>query len=167
MHVLIAGMTGSGKTTLAKLLVQRYKIKGTPSIVLDPMRDPTWNADFQTHDDEEFLRVMYNSQSCALFVDESGKAIGRYAKHMAVVTTESRHFGHKAHLISQRAAQIDKNVRDQCSELYIFKVGFDDAKALSTEFSCAELRNADKLQRGEFYKLDRFNPPQKFNLFGK
>lgn len=159
-------MTGSGKTTLAKLLVQRYKIKGTPSIVLDPMRDPNWGADFQTHDAKEFLRIMYNSESCALFVDESGKSIGRHADEMAVVTTESRHFGHRAHLISQRAAQIDKNVRDQCSELYVFRVGHDDAKVLAAEFGYPELRRANELQRGEFFKLDRFNPPEKFNLFG-
>lgn len=157
-------MTGSGKTTLAKALVKRYQLKGTPSIVLDPMRDPNWNAEFQTHDTQEFLRVMYDSERCALFVDESGKSIGKYAQEMAVVTTESRHFGHKAHLISQRAQQIDKNVRDQCSELYIFRVGHDDAKILAAEFGYPELRNASALKRGEFYKLDRFNPPILFNI---
>lgn len=158
-------MTGSGKTTLAKLLVKRYKLANRPSIVLDPMRDPNWQAEFQTHDTAEFLKTMYESEGCALFVDESGKSIGKYGHEMSVVTTESRHFGHKAILISQRAQQIDKNVRDQCSELYIFRVGHDDAKTLAAEFGYPELKRASELKRGEFYKLDRFNPPQLFNIF--
>lgn len=158
-------MTASGKTTLAKKLVQRFKQNGIYSLVLDPLHDPEWDAYYQTADNEDFLKHMYEYRTCALFVDESGAAIGRYAKEMSVVATQSRHFGHRAHFITQRAAQLDRTVRDQCTELWLFRVGHNDAKILAEEFGYQELRNADQLQKGECFKVSRFAPPVKISVF--
>lgn len=161
-------MTGSGKTTLAKRLIPEYRKAGTPAIILDPMRDPHWGIteqDFQTHEPEIFLTKMYQSRRCALFVDEGGESIGRYSREMGVVTTRSRHFGHKTHIITQRPSQIDRTVRDQCTELYLFRVGFQDAKTLAEEFGYQEIRDANNFEQGQFFKLSRFNPPILFNIF--
>ena len=145
--------------------MKQYRAKGIKTIVLDPLQDPDWNADFQTENSEVFLDAMYASRKCALFIDESGAAIGRYAGPMAVVATQSRHFGHKAHFITQRAVQLDRTIRDQCTDLFIFRVGHTDAKTLSEEFAYPEIKNANQLNAGECYKIGRFSAPVKLNVF--
>lgn len=155
----------SGKTTLAKKLAALYKKQGTRTHVLDPLCDPTWQADFQTEDNEAFLSEMYAWRNCALIIDESGAAIGRYAGAMAVVATQSRHLGHKAHFLSQRATQLDRTLRDQCSELYAFKLSPHDAKLLSEDFVCKELLNIADLPQGQCYKISRFKPPILLDVF--
>ena len=50
-HNLILGMTMSGKTTLAKRLAAHYTQNGINVVVLDPMYDPEWEADFTTADE--------------------------------------------------------------------------------------------------------------------
>lgn len=147
------------------MLLSTYRTKQTRSLVLDPLHDPEWMADYQTADQEEFLSAMYASRSCALFIDESGAAIGRYAGPMAVVATQSRHFGHRAHFLTQRAAQLDRTVRDQCSTLYLFRVGRKDAEMLADEFGYDEIKNACDLQPGECLKISRFSPPVKIDVF--
>lgn len=166
MHVLAVGMTGSGKTTLGKKLVKAYQSKGIKCAVLDPLCDPEWGADFQTDNQDEFIHTMYTSESCALFVDESGAAIGRYAGGMAVLATQSRHFGHKAHFFTQRGAQLDRTVRDQCSVLFIFRTGRGDAKTLAEEFGYDELERANTFRPGQAYKVTRFSPPELIDVFG-
>lgn len=110
---------------------------------------------------------MRQSRSCALFVDESGAAIGRYAGEMMQVATQSRHFGHKAHFITQRASQLDRTVRDQCSELYVFRVGEYDAKMLSEEYGFKILKDAVKLPQGCCFKVTRFSEPEFLDIFGQ
>lgn len=165
-HVLICGITESGKTTLAKKLVQEYKHVGISSLVLDPNLDPRWDADFVTADRAKFLNAMIKSRSCALFVDESGESIGRNAKEMMVVTTKSRHFGHKAHLICQRAAQIDPNVRHQCTDFYIFAQSPYDAEVFAQENKWGDkLLHLADLNQGEYLHFTRFKSPEKFSIF--
>jgi hypothetical protein len=158
-------MTASGKTTLGKKLIKRYQTNGTNTLVLDPLCDPDWGADFQTDEAKEFLRMMYENRSCALFIDESGASIGRYAGEMAVVATQSRHFGHKAHFFTQRGQQLDKTIRDQCTELFLFRVSKGDAKIFADEFGYDELIDANLLHQGECFKVSRFAPPEKIDVF--
>ncbi len=155
----------SGKTTLAKLLIPIYQRNNIKTVVLDPLQDPTWNADFQTDDNDTFLQTMYQSRSCALFVDESGSAIGRYSGSMAVVATQSRHLGHKAHFITQRPSQLDKTIRDQCSTLFLFCVSKKDAITLADEFGYDEILRACKFRQGECLKITRFQKPIFMNVF--
>lgn len=169
MHVLFAGMTMSGKSTLAKMMVQKYKTKNPPTrtIVLDPIQDPDWRADFQTDENDIFLEAMYASRSCALFVDESGSAIGRYGGSMAVVATQSRHLGHKAHFLTQRPSQLDKTIRDQCSVLFLFRVSRSDAKTLYEEFGNEEILESPNFPQGQCLKIERFKTPVILNVFGQ
>ncbi len=150
MHVLILGITETGKTTLAFKIAAMQKQKGRPILVLDPDKRREWNADFITADPEEFLEVCKVNQSCALFIDESGQTIGRYAGSMQWVATNSRKWGHKAHFISQRATQIDVLMRTQCSNLFLFKQSVNDSKILAQEFVCPQLMEACNLKKGEY-----------------
>lgn len=160
-------MTGSGKTTLGKQLIKAYKNKGIKTLVLDPLNDPDWNADFQTDNNDEFLSKVFHpeSRSCALFIDESGTAIGRYSGTMQRIATQSRHLGHKAHFFTQRGTQLDRTIRDQCSTLFLFTSSSVDGKTYAEEFGWEELKNTRELKRGEAFKVERFSPPQKINVF--
>lgn len=167
-HSLILGMTKSGKSTLARRLVAAYRVAGTQSCVLDPLGDPAWKAagaKVLTSDGEKFLALMEKTRRCALFVDECGETIGRYSGEMKKLATRSRHYGHNAHFLAQRAADIDKTVRDQCELLFCFRVSKKDAQTLADEYGYDELLGAFQLQKGEFIKCGRFQPPVRVRLF--
>lgn len=144
-------MTATGKTTLAFQVARKYKQKGVPVMVLDPDLRKEWQADFITDDPEYFLKTVKLNKGCALFVDESGSMIGRYSGAMAWLATNSRKWGHKAHFIAQRAKQIDPIVRNQCTNVFVFKQSVDDSKILASEFVCDDLKNAHTLCQGEYF----------------
>lgn len=150
MHILILGITETGKTTLAFKIAAKYKQNGTRVIVLDPDKRKEWNADFITDEPDTFLAVCKANQSAALFIDESGQTIGRYAGPMQWVATNSRKWGHKAHFISQRATQLDVLMRTQCSSIFLFKQSVRDAKILADEFVCPKLIHSCNLKKGEY-----------------
>jgi len=164
-HAIILGMTESGKTTLAKRLATQYKKNDIGVIVCDPLNDPGWDADYQTTDSVEFLRVVRGSRSCAVFIDESGEVVGKYNDDMFWLATRGRHYGHNCHFITQRGAQLAKTVRDQAGRLYLFNCSLDDAKILSNEWNRPELKEANTLRQGEFFSVSRFGPIEKHKLF--
>jgi hypothetical protein len=155
----------SGKTTLATKLAATHKNKGRGVLVLDPLLDPAWGADFCTFDPDLYIDTVYKSRSCALFVDESGETIGRYGGVMETLATRSRHFGHKAHFLCQRATQISKTMRAQCSEAYIFNLCLDDGIDLAREFNAPILREVHTLKQGECIYIRRFSAPVRLNAF--
>lgn len=162
-HTLILGMTMSGKSTLAKYYSQEFKSRGVGVLVLDTMSDPGWCADYVTRDKSQFIKTAKINKKCALFIDEGGQEIGRYAKESAWLATQSRHWGHKSFFISQRASQIDKTVRDQCSSLFCFRVSKKDAEILAEEFAQDELLSCATLDKLHFVRTGRFETPR----FGK
>lgn len=150
-------MTESGKTTLAKRLIAEDKTtRGVASIVLDPMNDPGWTADFKTTNDADFLKMVWSSQSCNIVVDEAGDAIGRYDRIMEQLATKSRHWGHNAYFLCQRGAQLSATIRAQCRHLFLFTSSKDDCKVLANEFNKPELLQANTLPQGHFYHATRF-----------
>jgi hypothetical protein len=68
---------------------------------------------------------------------------------MTWLATNSRKWGHKAHFISQRATQLDKNIRTQCSSLFLFQQSVSDCKILSSEFN-RDFMGACDLKKGEY-----------------
>ena len=163
-HVLIAGMTMSGKTTLATRLAHQYKVRGVEPIILDPMRDPRWPSEYLFTDSRQFLELCAKSTHCALFLDESGDTIGRYNDEMFWLATKARHYGHRSHFICQRPSQLSPTVRTQCSYMYLFNVGISDAKILADEWGKPELREANTLGRGEYFAVERFGPLQRSKI---
>lgn len=164
-HVLILGMTLSGKTTLAKQLAPVYRAQGIKVGVLDPLGDPEWQADFQTTNADEFLKAFWASRQCAWFIDESGDAVGRYDDAMQRTATRGRHWGHRVHYITQRGAQLSRTVRDQCSKLFLFTTSLEDSKIHANEWNKPELRQAYTLHQGEYFHTDRFSPLMRGSLF--
>lgn len=167
-HVLIVGMTMSGKTTLAKGLAKDYATRGVDVLVLDPLNDPGWpqtRGGLITRDKRGFLHYTKQKQQCALFIDESGQEVGKYAKDMGWFATQSRHWGHRCHFITQRVQQIDPTVRGQCSSLFLFRVSKKDSEILAEEYAQDELKQAHTLEQGEFYFYNRFGSVEKGRVF--
>lgn len=164
-HSLILGMTESGKTTLAKKLAASYRAAGVSVLVLDPLCDPEWGADFQTSDPDEFLEVYWASRSCAVFIDEAGESVGRFDKTMEKTATRGRHWGHSNHYLSQRGAQISRTVRDQCSHIFLFTTALDDSKIHANEWNKPELKTCNALPQGAYFHATRFGKLERGNVF--
>lgn len=150
-HVLLLGMTLSGKTHKAKSLSRDYKAAGAGVLVLDPLLDPEWQADFITDDPNKFLDVFWKSRSCMAFMDEGGESVGRYDIAMQKTATRGRHWGHTCHYIAQRATQLSPLVRDQCTRLFLFCSSNKDGQVLSHEWNRPELEECSQLKQGEYY----------------
>lgn len=163
-HALFLGMTESGKTSLAKMMARQFKKKGVGILVLDPLRDPDWNADFITDDPGEFLEVFFNSRRCMVFIDEAGENVGRFDKAMVKTATKGRHWGHSVNYLTQRATLVSLTVRDQCRNLYLFASGYKDCKMLENEFNSPELLNAPSLKALEFYAASKHGDTAKYRL---
>ena len=158
-------MTESGKTTLAEQLARKYKAQQIGVLVLDPMRDKRWNADFITDDPDEFLKTFWASESCAAFIDESGDTVGRFNHAMEQTATKGRHFGHNVHFICQRASQLSKTIRDQCSFLALFRSSVVDCKTHAEEWARDELKKGASLNQGEYLFCGRYSELTRGNVF--
>ena len=163
-HTLIAGMTESGKTTLAKRFAARSKKAGRKVLVLDPMLDD-WQCDYQTSNPADFLNVFWREKSCDAYIDESGDTIGHYESEMIRTATRGRHWGHNVYYITQRPTMISPSVRTQCRILCLFVVGRKDAEILSQEYNEDQLKNAYKLDPGVCYVVRRHAKTKIINVF--
>jgi hypothetical protein len=167
-HVLIVGQTMSGKTICAQRLSHNYRAHHIKVAVLDPMRDPKWQADFITDDPAEFMELVRNPlkcQSCALFVDESGQVLDRYSVDFNWLTCQSRHHGHVAHIIAQRAQQVSMTIRSQCSTIYAFNVNNKDAKEYADAFNSPALLECPNLPQGHCIRVKRFCTPERLRMW--
>jgi hypothetical protein len=158
-HVLIVGQTESGKSICGKKIAAAYRAQGIKVAVLDPMRDPGWQADYLSTDPVEFLSTVKDPnkcQQCAIFVDESGSMLDKYAEECNWLTTMSRHHGHVTHIIAQRAQQVSVTIRSNCSTLYAFQIDPDDAKKYSKDFNNPLILKCPALPQGHCYRVQRF-----------
>lgn len=163
MHSLIVGTTGCGKSTLAKKLSAGLKKSGKGVLVFDPLLSRDWYADYITDNKDDFLDLAKRSKNCVLFIDESVE-LGKFNASMDWFATRARHWGHVSFFICQRVQQLNKTVRDQCANLYLFRVSYGDAKILAEEFVQDELIKSCNLQRFAFIKTGRFSNPETFIL---
>lgn len=167
-HAIIVGQTMSGKTTLAKRMASAFRQRGVGVVVLDPLRDE-WDCDVLFRYSQTFLSYARDPRMCArcaLFIDESSMSLGLFDSENSWITCQSRHHGHVAHLISQRAQQISTTIRSQCSRLYCFSVSGYDAKLYARDFNCEMIeQEAPSLRQGEYIYVSRFEKPVKMSVF--
>jgi len=149
-------MTESGKTTLAALYCQTLTDRGETCVVLDPMRDPRWQAEYVTDDQAEFLEIAQRYQRLFMFVDEGGEMIGRFNEPMQWLATRSRHLGHSGFFISQRPSQMAPIVRHQCGKAFLFPCGELDYATFAEEWREPYLKSPPKLQQWEFFEVSKF-----------
>ena len=120
-------------------------------LVLDPFRSSKWHAQYISAEPETYLKVVKASRCCACFVDECGKwADDGFDTVLKWMATNARHFGHNCHFITQRATQISPTIRTQCSNIFLFKQNFYDAREVARDFAADELLEAHKLKHGQY-----------------
>jgi hypothetical protein len=156
MHTLTIGRTETGKTRLQKAIAGRLYRAGLPVLVCDPLAaagpaGSGWAAHRVFHHLGELVIVAKRIQSAHIFVDEAGQSVDAHDTAHQWLATTGRHRGHSVHFIGQRHTQLPPNIRDQCSRLYCFRVGADDARQLANTWAADELRGAPELGPGEFF----------------
>lgn len=167
-HLLIAGMTCSGKTTFAKRMInEQFTKTGRPVLVLDPLLDPELKklATWSTGDPEKFMRVAKSNTRAFLVIDEGGTTIGSYNKEMEILATQFRHLGHQCLFLVQRPCLIPVTIRANTVGAAVFNVSARDAKELALEYNEPAILKASGFKKGDFIFKKRFGPPVFGNIF--
>ena len=124
-----------------------------------------WECDFVTADQEQFLSAFWASQSCDVFIDEAGDAVGQYERTMIQTATKGRHWGHNCYFITQRGSQLSPTVRTQCGILFLFAMARQDTEILAREWNKPELMEAALLPAGQCFMATRFGEVKRLNAF--
>lgn len=150
-------MTGTGKTSLLKWeIIPRFRKAGVKSAVLDPLGDPSFKADFQTRNPDEFLAYSFKVQNHILIVDEGGQAIGRYNKPMLALATTVRHKGNFSFFVTHGVTDLAVTIREQCANVFIFATPRRNIELIADNWDQMELLKMPKLGPGEFYFVPKF-----------
>ncbi len=168
-HVLIVGMTESGKSSLARAMARDYEQAGHTPIVLDVTRNRGWGSTAISFcDPDEFLLYVRNPAKCLrqpIFIEESGLSVDKFDTRYQWLTTFSRHHGLRCHIVAQRAEMVSKTVRSQCANLIAFGLPFDDAKAYAREYNGPEIMQCTTFRPGTYIHKTRYDPGQVRKLF--
>ena len=166
-HYLVTGRTASGKSNWAKCMIRSMRSRGIKVLLLDPLRDPSYEADFRTTEPGEFMKMAFHPESkkCLLVVDEAGMSIGRYNPEMERLATMSRHFGHQSIFVTQSVVQISPIVRNNCENLVMFATGPQAAKMMSEQFGRPEIMETLNFGKGEYLFVPSFGNCGRGNVF--
>lgn len=154
-HIAIVGMSGSGKTYLARQLVIAASRKRR-CLVLDPKGTRWQGASFVTTDPDKLLRVAKLNKDCLLVIDEGGAGLNRHNVAHDWFSTMSREWGHNCIFITQRAKQVNPNIRENCYKVALFKCSRKAAEDWAEEFANEELLKATSLEQYSFFWCDKF-----------
>lgn len=168
-HRAIIGQTGSGKTHCAQQTAWEFRQRGVGVLVLHKPRElwPAGAVSWQTEDRDAFLRMFWAARQCACFMELADADVERSDDRFHKCFTQGRHEGHRCHYLSQRAAQVHPNIRENCESLCLFSVGMKGAKLWAEEFNDPELIGAASLKPVEhffYYKASRSVPARKMKL---
>jgi len=165
-HTLVTGKTDSGKSSIMRMLLPTIRRNYAGVLILDFKTDPKWNdcggpVDLLTDDRDAFMSAVETTEDHLLIIDEGKKTIGRYAEEMEDIATMYRELGHSAYFLSQRGAQINKTIREQCSNAFVLNQGDDDAKELAKNFPRLKplIKDVPLLRQGEYIFLPSFGDP--------
>lgn len=136
MHVLILGITFSGKSNLAKRLAANMVAKGEQVIIYDPVKTINWpDSAIKFSDPETFLKQIDFYQNAHVFLDEA-KTLFDYDMEKATnLLSQKRHNGMLMYVIAQRANMIPPNARNMCVHVYSFKQNGTNCKILAEEYN--------------------------------
>jgi len=137
-------------------------------LVCDPSAQQ-WDCDYFTPDIEQFLSVAKDNERCLLVIDEAGRAVGRAqsesTSHRLWLATESRHKGHSAVFLAQRAPMLSPTVVAQCQKAWIFRQHYKDLQTLAQVFCNDQVLEAAKLGRGQCIYVDNFGAAEFIDVF--
>ena len=158
-HAIILGVSGCGKTTLAKQLAGRMQrvavceFGGSKRVGKTNWGKPA----FHTMDIDSLLYFAQHNIRCNIFIDDAGDNMRR-SKDFDFFTTCGRRWGHTVFLITQRANQLTPNIRTNCETIYCFRQSDYDVELLLQDFP-TDFNKAKTLPKYEFLaQRDRFSP---------
>lgn len=183
-HTLIAGISRSGKTFLAKALVaELYRTHWI--VVCDPKLESGWKAH----------KVFDNGPECAAWVKQalrSGLTLGRNAsgkpilpRGMVVLWEEAKDatciglnpcpdvrwcflqgagFGLRNIISSQRIIGVSPDCRNQCDNAFLFQVNARDAAEVAEHLNDRDLLQASTIEKYHFLRKVPFAPVRKDTL---
>jgi hypothetical protein len=169
-HALVAGMTESGKTHLARAIARAGVLAGRGVLVLHRPREP-WPMPsgrgpvWQSADPDAFLSKVRASRNCFVFVEMSdarfadGSQIEKTDTRFHALATDSRHEGHEVFFLCQRPVTLSPTIRENVSRLFLFRVGSLSANTLAEEWGDEALEKAPALPARHFFqKNGTFSP---------
>jgi len=173
-HTLFAGVTESGKTTMARYFARNFARQGHRIIVYDPVGTNTagggWPESAVMFDDvDKFMAYcdrpdVYHAH---IFVDEAGDHFGVSDKDNHWLFRRGRHKGFFMYPIAQRPKMLAPNVRTQCSTAYIFRLAMSDADEIGADLGHSKLSNiVSTLDTGDYLMLKSGRPQiERGNIF--
>jgi hypothetical protein len=176
-HGAIIGATGSGKTFGARHLAKEYIKRGCDVLVLHK-EDEAWHKGeqtIQTAFPELFLEQIairnalndtYATQGLnhlikgfVGFMEMADADANKYDDRFHKLFRKGRHKGHKFFFLSQRAQIVHPDIRENCSELFLYSCYHKAAKLWAEELNDDILLKASRLPPWYFYhKKNRFDP---------
>lgn len=161
-RALIAGQSEFGKTSLARSFVKPLYRAGYVPCVIDPM-DNDWPGPHQRfYDISQLLDFAKANYALAIFIDEcpDPDIIGPYpVLGQKWFGMQSRHNFHCMHFLGVRTKEINKSIRDQCNQLYLFNVDVDDARDLYLRWNDKIILKAHDLKPYHYIHKMRAGPP--------
>lgn len=163
MHSIILGITGTGKTTLAKRLSNQSQRQ---VVVLEPFTTGGWNSNaYFAQDADEVLAIAQSNKNLDIFIDESAETLCR-DNAFQFLATRSRQYGHRVFFIAQRASQILPVIRNNCETVYCFRQSKKDAEIIANDLADDCFLQCAKLSKGEcIAKIGCDGKPQKYKIF--
>lgn len=82
-----------------------------------------------------FSAAFWASRGCYCIVDEAPDVFEQDRDGARMMMRRGRHNGHVVALIAVRLTTLDKTAREQCTQVFAFNVGVDDAEMLAKEWN--------------------------------
>lgn len=168
-HTLIAGVSQSGKSTLARMFSRALLEHKKRVVVFDPtLFTATAGGDWGTGaeiytDPAEFLDALEDPQKVSnahVFIDEADEIFSHQQKENFWILKKGRHFGLSVWVITQRPKMVAPTVRNQCTRAFLFRLAIDDVKEIAADFGYDGLHKIP-LDKGQYLELNSGSPEYK------
>lgn len=94
-----------------------------------------------------------NSPPYLLVVDEGTLSLDKFDTDQYWLTKSSRHYGHATIIIGHNWTDIAKQIRTQCTQIFILGCSRTDARDLIDEFNDDSIGEAMDLEIGHFVRI--------------
>lgn len=146
-YICVSGRRLSGKTTLLQtLLRQSREREGRYSVVLDPkMHQHNWGAHcWVTNDIEKWLAKWQDPRckNCNIVWEETSTTLKRDSDYVDVFTAKAGERGHRLIVSCHTRAALLPVMRDQITELFLFRQDEDEAKDWAKQFGNRQIVEA-------------------------